>query len=55
MGLRVAILRFSYLSIFSMLKTLKIQKNGKNIVKKSIFSMKKILHIKTFKLQLLGP
>ena len=31
MGLRAAILRFSCVSIFFMPKTLKIQKNGKNI------------------------
>ena len=37
MDLRVAILRFSCISIFSMIKTLKIQKNGKNYCKKISF------------------
>ena len=43
MDVRVAILRFSCVSIFPMIKTLKIQKNGKNYCKKSFFGMKKIL------------
>ena len=41
--LRVAILRFSRITILFMIKTLKIQKNGKNYCKKSVFGMKKIL------------
>ena len=44
MDLRVAILRFSYISIFSMIKTLKIKRSGKNYCKKSVFGMKKILN-----------
>ena len=48
MDLRVAILRFSYISIFFMIKTLKIQKNGKNYCKKiSFWHEKKYLHITT--------
>ena len=43
MDLRVAILRFSCISIFSMIKTQKIQKNGKNYCKKMHFVMIKIL------------
>ena len=50
MGLRDAILRFSCVSIFSMPKTLKIQKNGKNYCKKSVFFMKKILKHKNHKI-----
>ena len=37
MGLNVAILRFLCVSTFSMLKTLKIQKNGKTYSKKISF------------------
>ena len=43
MDLRVAILRFSCVSIFSMIKTLKIQKNGKNYCKKISFWHEEIL------------
>ena len=43
MDVRVAISRFSSVSIFSMIKTLKIHKNGKNYCKKSVFVTKKIL------------
>ena len=46
MDLRVAILRFSYISIFFMIKTLKIKKKKKMekiMAKKSVFGMKKIL------------
>ena len=55
MDLRVAILRFSCLSIFSMLKTLKIQKNEKKYCKKSVFSMKKILTHKNPQIATLRP
>ena len=37
MGLRVAILRFSCVSSFSMPQTLKIQKNGKKILQENQF------------------
>ena len=40
---------------FSMLKTLKIPKMEKNIVKKSVFFMKKILTHKNFKIATLRP
>ena len=43
MDVTVPISRFSCVSIFSMIKTQKIQKNGKIIVKESVFGMKKIL------------
>ena len=56
MGLRVGILKFSCVSIFSMPKTLKIQKKKeKNIAKKSVFSMKKILKHKNHKIATLRP
>ena len=56
MDLRVAILRFSCVSIFSMIKTLKIQKNGKNYCKKiSLGHEKNTYTTKTLKLQLLDP
>ena len=42
MDVRVAIPRFSCVSIFSMIKTLKSLKNGINYCKK-VFGMKKIL------------
>ena len=44
MDLRVAILRFSCISILSMIKTLKIKKKMEKIIaKKSVFGMKEIL------------
>ena len=50
MGLRIAMLWFLFKSTFSMQKTLKIQKKGKNIAKKTVFSMKKILKHKNHKI-----
>ena len=53
MDLRVAILRFTCVSIFSMIKTLKIQKMEKIIAKKSVFGMKKILTNQNLKIAIL--
>ena len=54
MDLRVAILRFLCVSTFSMLKTLKIQKNRKSYCKKSVFAMKKVLIHKNLRIATLS-
>ena len=55
MDVRVAISRFSCVSIFSMIKTLKILKNGKNYCKKSVFGMRKILKNENLEIATLDP
>ena len=55
MDLRVIILRFSCISILSMIKTLKIKKMEKLLQRNSFLAWKKYLHIKTLKFQLLDP